>query len=377
MRTKKDIEATGWVMDAIYAHLRQAWRRIDDQQDRAAAGMISAVVGGFAVAVPLLLTLHGMGLSAGLAMSLGALSVARVEGGENIRARLRGPAAALIATSLAIGVAANAAGHGLISQVVTVLVAAASVLLIRYSKEVAIGVIRFMLYLIIFANALEGARDPSGFAFVIFFGALWAGLFVMLVNLLKRGHGSPKNGSTPDTSKSREPTIRSRLARMRRELRQLSTWDFPCRLALGLCLSLVIRTQFITHHFAWITITIALLTPRQFEAWPVRATQRALGTLVGVVIAALLLLSGLGHPALIFVVLVLGSLRKWFEDRNYLAYSATMAPLVLLLLSASQGDPRGLLEDRILSTLIGVMVVLFCNQVAARTTMAGRVKSTT
>ncbi len=48
-----------------------------------------------------------------------------------------------------------------------------------------------------------------------------------------------------------------------------------------------------------------------------------------------------------------------------------MAPLVLLLLTASHAGSYQLLNDRVLATLIGVALVLLSNLIAARTTAAG------
>jgi hypothetical protein len=356
-------------MNAIYAHLRQACRWHTEEHAMRRPATASFLVGGAAVALPLILSAKGVGLPAGLAMSLGALSVSGVERHGGVRSSLRGPALAMLAALLATLVSAAVAGHGWSSELTVLLIVSSSALMIRYNRTVAVATIRFMLFLVIFSNALATARDPLRLAFVVGLGVIWAGLLGMLVNLLFRR--KPLGRELGKMPQSRDATLLQHLRRMQRELKQRSTWDFPLRLLIGLSLALYFRVVFREHHFAWISVTVALLTPRQFEIWPVRATQRALGTLLGVLAAALLLLFHIAGIALLAVVFLLGGLRKWLEEKSYLAYSATMAPLVLLLLTASAGTDSGLLEDRVLSTLIGVLVVLACNQFARRTTMAG------
>ena len=326
------------------------------------ASLLNAMVGGLVVAVPLLLAAGRGQLPIGLGVALGALSVSRVSRASHLSDRLKAPLHGFMAASLSILLAYLLSGYSLWSDLATVLLASSSVLLIRFSRQVAIGVIRFMLFLIIFGNALEAASSARGLAVAIFIGVSWTALLVAVIEFF----AAP--ATAEQAPSKRQASLPSQLKRIARELTHLSQWDFPFRLAVGLSLSLVLRILMPQHHFGWITVTVALVTPRQFEIWPIRATQRTLGTLVGVIATGLTFAVTLPNGVLIGLVILLGALRKWFEDRNYLAYSAVMAPLVLLLLAANHPASYGLLYDRVLATLLGVLSVLISNLLAARTT---------
>jgi hypothetical protein len=346
----------------IKAHLQRAVLPTSATTRGQAPSFLNAAVGGVALAAPLFLSASRGQLPIGLDIALGALSVSRVSHANHLSSRLKAPWFAFVAASLAILSAYLLSGHGLWSEIATILLASCSVLLMRVSREVAIGVIRFMLFLIIFANALEATRVAGAVAIAIFVGVAWTALFVAVVELFATGTVVEQQASKAP------PGTLNKLKRVGRELTHLSFWDFPLRLAIGLALSLVVRALLPQHHFGWITVTVALVTPRQFEIWPIRATQRTLGTLAGVIATGLTSMVTLPDHLLIVLLMLLGALRKWFEDQNYLAYSAVMAPLVLLLLTASHPGSYGLLLDRVLATLIGVALVLLSNLVAARTT---------
>jgi hypothetical protein len=326
------------------------------------AALLNAVVGGLVIAAPLLLSAGRGQLPIGLGVALGALSVSRVSRASELSNRLKAPLLAFVAASLSILFAYLLSGDGLWSDLATILLASGSVLLIRFSREVAIGVIRFMLFLIIFSNALETSSSARWLAVAIFLGVTWTALLVAIVELFTAG------AAVEQQSLKAQPGVLKQLKRVARELRHLSQWDFPLRLAVALSLSLLVRILMPQHHFGRITVTVALVTPRQFELWPIRATQRTLGTLAGVIATGFTFAVAFPNSVLIALLIMLGALRKWFEDRNYLAYSAVMAPLVLLLLAASHPASYGLLYDRISATLIGVTLVLLSNLLAARTT---------
>jgi hypothetical protein len=347
----------------IQQHLRDAL--LPQHKSQGHSSLLNALVGGLAIATPLILSARQGQLSLGLGAALGALSMSRISHANRLSDRLHAPWSAFLAASLSIGFAYLLSGRGLWSEIATILLASGSVLLMRFSREVATGVIRFMLFLIIFANALESASRTGGLALAIFAGSAWTALLVAVVTIF-----APLDGHEQQPPKT-QPGALSKLKRMAREVKQRSFWDFPVRLSIGLFLSLGVRLLLPQHHFGWITVTVALVSPRQFEIWPLRATQRTLGTLAGVVATGLTLAITFPEGVLIGLLMVLAFLRKWYEDRNYLAYSAVMAPLVLLLLTASHAGSYQLLNDRVLATLIGVALVLLSNLIAARTTAAG------
>jgi uncharacterized membrane protein YccC len=102
-------------------------------------------------------------------------------------------------------------------------------------------------------------------------------------------------------------------------------------------------------------LTVAILTGRQGEPAAVKTTQRAIGTALGVVVAGLCLRLQLPLWALILLIGLLAGLRPLLRNRNYLAYSVVMTPLVILIIDAGRTPENGILVDRLAATLIGAL----------------------
>jgi hypothetical protein len=90
-----------------------------------------------------------------------------------------------------------------------------------------------------------------------------------------------------------------------------------------------------------------------------RAAHRAVGTLLGLLVAAPLLLLGLDPVALVLVVVVLQVVTELVVGRNYGIAMLFITPMALLMgqLGSSQGS-GALLFDRGVETAIGVVVAL-------------------
>jgi hypothetical protein len=130
-----------------------------------------------------------------------------------------------------------------------------------------------------------------------------------------------------------------------------------------LCLGIagLLRCLWPDHHLHWIALTVALLAEWQIDAFPVRTTQRALGAAVGVLadrIASYLYAARLG---MVVGVGLLAGLRPLLRARNYLAYTAAMTPLIILLLDAGRPPEGGVLIDRLIAALIGAGLVIATN----------------
>src|SRR5262249_21177753 len=158
-----------------------------------------------------------------------------------------------------------------------------------------------------------------------------------------------------------QATNAQKLARWRRSLRRLSGWQYALRLALCLAVASALRWLWPDHHLHWIALTVALLIERQIDAFPVRTTQRALGTIVGVLASGLLLSVKPPVWALVSGIAVLASMRPFLRVRNYLAYSAVMTPLIITILDAGKPLDAGVLIDRLIATLIGGSLVIGAN----------------
>ncbi len=88
--------------------------------------------------------------------------------------------------------------------------------------------------------------------------------------------------------------------------------------------------------------------------------------MIGVLVASLFLVHQPTSGELIIGIGLLGGARPLLRERNYLAYSAVMAPLVLLLMDGTGPFGAAVLGDRLLATIIGAALVIATNWGAAK-----------
>jgi len=191
------------------------------------------------------------------------------------------------------------------------------------------------------ATLLQGAIATIGtLAWVLLLAGAWA-LARRLAD--RRGVPSPERATPADRPGSR------------------ALWSNAAMYGVGVAVAGAIPTAIGIGHVGWsmIAVIAGLAGSTAFQR-VLRATNRFLGTLAGLGIAALIVL--LLHPTgiwLILLVIVLTGAAELLVTRNYALAMIPITPLVLLmgeLLTAS--DPvRGLL-DRLVETLVGVVVAI-------------------
>ncbi|MHA7684566.1 FUSC family protein [Cupriavidus sp. PET2-C1] len=323
--------------------------------------MLAAALG---MGMPLLLA-GAMGqIALGQAAALGSLAIgAGAVAGSGIDAqdesRIRPLAALLAPVAAAAAIAAVAAGHGALTDVIVLLLAGAAACIGGYSRPLAIAATRFILFLIIATGAASAAPHRAGFLLLTLAGALWTCLLCLL--LAPRARALPQPG-TPLAL----PTTAQRLRRWRRTLSHWAGWQYTLRLVLGLACACILRWLLPGHHFEWITLTVAILLQRQPEGFAVKATQRVAGTLLGVLGASLLLGHQLPYWLVAFNAGWLAGIRPLLRLRNYLAYSAVMTPLMVMIMGASRPADAGMLMDRVAATAIGAAIVLLVDRIALK-----------
>lgn len=323
--------------------------------------MLAAALG---MGVPLLLAGATGQIALGQAAALGSLAIgAGAVAGSGIDARDEsriGPLAALLApVAAAAAIAATLAGHGVLTDVIVLLLAGAAACIGGYSRPLAIAATRFILFLIIATGAASAAPHRAGFLLLTLAGALWTCLLCLLL--------APRAKAPPQAATALPlPTAAQRLRRWRRTLSQWAGWQYSLRLVLGLGCAGILRWLFPGHHFEWITLTVAILLQRQPEGFSVKATQRVAGTLLGVLGASLLLGHQLPYWLVAFNAGWLAGIRPLLRLRNYLAYSAVMTPLMVMIMGASGPANGGLLMDRVAATAIGAVIVLLVDRIAMK-----------
>ena len=221
-----------------------------------------------------------------------------------------------------------------------------------YSRPVAVGAIRFIIYLVLSVTLLESAGPHRGDAALVFgLGALW--------NVAVRVALSRK--APPPTPPARQPTPAQRRAYFKRSLQKLAGWHFTLRIVVGLAVASGLRHLFPAHHYAWIVLTAALLTQRPLEHVPVRITQRSAGTLLGVLSTWFILLARPTGWALALAICLLGTAAPLARARNYLLYATFSTPVILLVMDLGRPIEAALLVDRLAATLIGAAIVIGLN----------------
>jgi hypothetical protein len=315
---------------------------------------------GLGMAIPVLLaTLNGH-ITLGLLAAAGSLGVGRVDIGKSFRSRLTRLTRSLVPAILATSLAILFRGSGWVTAVALVLLSAIAATISGFSRVVAVEATRFVVFLTIVSALPIPPASPDPWRPVVFFllivtGALWTALLSFFLGMALRDRAT-RSGAPNEPAQS--PTLRQKYIRWKRSLSTLAGWSYPIRLVSGLSLAAAMDILWLGHHLHWVLLTVAILTGRQVEPASVKTTQRAIGTALGVVVAGLFLRLELPLWALILLIGLLAGLRPLLRNRNYLAYSVVMTPLVILIIDAGRTPENGILVDRLAATLIGALLVV-------------------
>jgi hypothetical protein len=107
----------------------------------------------------------------------------------------------------------------------------------------------------------------------------------------------------------------------------------------------------------WVPLTVAIVLKPDFGSVFARALQRGIGTIVGAVVGAILLV--LIHGTwLVIPFALLAALLPYGRSRNYGLLATFLTPLVVVLIDLLSPAGWRLAEDRLVDTLIGCAIVL-------------------
>ena len=319
---------------------------------------------GLGMAVPIFIGVAVGNPEAGLLAAVGGLMVGGAAAGPSARAQAGELALAFAPAIAASAAAALSAGRGRLQDALVVVLVACASLGGGISRTAAIATTRFVLFLLIAVAVAESVPQRWVFVAFVALGACWAAAANVLLGAIARAR---RRGAAEDArATSPAYTTAQRLARWRHTLRTLAGWHYTLRLTACLAAAAILGSLWPGHHLHWVALTVALLTERPVEAWPVKTTQRALGTLLGVLAAALLFGWTMPWWALAATIGILAAARPYLRARNYLAYTAVITPLILAILDAGATPGLALLVDRLLATLIGAALVLLANAALRR-----------
>jgi len=319
---------------------------------------------GIAMAAPVAVGAALGHLAIGLAASVGGLLIGDVPPGPTVSDHAHRLARVLAPAVVASVAATLAAGHGWITDAVVVLLATAAATVGSYSRGLAVAAMRFVLFLVLTVTAADAAARPVAHLVLVMTGALGAAAVSLGLGALP----APHRRSRPplSTHAAASATSANQYARWKRTLSHRAGWQYTLRLGGCLGIAAIARWSWPGHHLHWIALAVAILTQRQVERFPIKTTQRTLGTLLGVPAASLFVAVRPPVWGLVIGIGVLASLRPLLKARSYLAYTAVMTPLIVLIMGANRPLGAGILFDRLIATLIGAGLVIAANLLAAR-----------
>jgi uncharacterized membrane protein YccC len=156
-----------------------------------------------------------------------------------------------------------------------------------------------------------------------------------------------------------------------------TTWLFAARLALSLMAAQALTVLLPLPRPYWLLLTTAVVLKPDFGSIFARGVQRALGTLVGVLIGAVVLALVPPGPLLLLPVALFAFLFPFGSSRNFGMLSTFLTPLTLLLVEFAGGGGAGLASSRLVDTVLGAAVVLLVGYLPWPSTwrfdLAGRV----
>ena len=134
-------------------------------------------------------------------------------------------------------------------------------------------------------------------------------------------------------------------------------WIFTLRLMACMGAAGVVSEVLPLQRSYWVPLTVAIVLKPDYGSVFARALQRGIGTVVGAVAGAVLLV--LVHGAWLLIPFgVLAALLPFGRSRNYGLLATFLTPLVVVLIDLLNPGGWQLAGDRLIDTLIGCAIVL-------------------
>jgi uncharacterized membrane protein YccC len=172
----------------------------------------------------------------------------------------------------------------------------------------------------------------------------------------------------PPEPASRAPLRERARAGLRTLLDQLRggrlAWTFTIRLMVCIGVAAVASEVLPLQRSYWVVLTVAVVVKPDNGSVFARALQRGIGTIVGVVLGAVILAAVPYGPWLLFPMAVLAAGQPYGRLRNYGLAATFVTPLVVLLIDLLAPAGWQLPEQRLVDTLLGCAIVLLVGYVS-------------
>jgi uncharacterized membrane protein YccC len=171
---------------------------------------------------------------------------------------------------------------------------------------------------------------------------------------LVSGQRQPEGSPAP-----RGPSLRERLQDVLAETAGGHlTRVFALRLMLSIGVAAVVSQEFPIQRSYWVVLTVAIVLRPDFGSVFARALQRGIGTMVGAVLGAIILVVIPAGPLLLIACGVFAGLLPYGRDRNWGLFSTFLTPLVVILIDLLHPVGWSLALDRLIDTALGCAIVL-------------------
>jgi uncharacterized membrane protein YccC len=107
-----------------------------------------------------------------------------------------------------------------------------------------------------------------------------------------------------------------------------------------------------------VVLTVAIVLRPDFGSVFARALQRGIGTVVGAVLGAIVLIIVPAGPLLLIPCAIFAGLLPYGRDRNWGLFSTFLTPLVVILIDLLVRTGWALALDRLIDTVLGCAIVL-------------------
>jgi len=159
------------------------------------------------------------------------------------------------------------------------------------------------------------------------------------------------------------PPLRERLrGRLRFLLDEMAgtwfAWTFTIRLTSCILVASVLSEVLPIQRSYWVPLTVAVILKPDYGSVFIRATQRAIGTIVGAVAGAAILAVIPFGLWLLVPFGILAALLPWGKAANFGLAATFLAPFVVLLIDLIKQTGWSLAADRALDTVVASLIVL-------------------
>lgn len=136
------------------------------------------------------------------------------------------------------------------------------------------------------------------------------------------------------------------------------TLQWAARFALCMAIAEALPFVVAIERSYWVALTVAVVLKPDFGSVFARALQRGIGTVLGVGLGAVVIAAVPVDPFRLVAVAAFAALLPIMIRRNFALFSASVTPVIILLIGQLSGGDWQIVFERLVDTLIGCAIVL-------------------